>query len=632
MLAVGLKIDKGRTSQAAQPAAVVSIRKQGDKDVVAALKSPPVYLLSMFYFFMLGTGITASGWVVEYLIEARNGKLPKAGYIFAALAGGIFLGRIVLAQSTYRYGERRMTLAHPSGRKTRQSTFTKSLDDLPEELMVITLDAIVNSLNISRPDEYYKALHSLCLTSRRYHRLAKPYLYACVDNRCFDPATILRAYSNQPDMRGSAKRIIWVDDASFHDFLSKTKLRYELRHPERRELCKAIGTMGLQHLEERVVSHAIKYQSSDDLLTLFLILNPDVEILEVADANIRIRPHGYWNTSPLWTRMMRLAALGSLERMQHFRHLHRLIIRMGPISLQSVVLFLNLPALHEFVLANAFHAGPLWMSVALQSKSTVQRLSIEGSLIDTDAISECVNAIKCLTEFRFEFCDADNAFDEQIMDDGYPEFSYKALSTALAPHKRTLQTLRIVNLENHRYLDDGSDDTLGSLRDMTNVREIKVSLRGFRAESEERLQDHANLHDNLPPNINYLRVYVEKCTIEDDPYESQWWKVSLRNLAQDCRASYPHLKTIVVSDKPIGVLPIDEDVRKLRAQFKEQGVSFSIKGEHRVTPIPAVQEWKKLTADRDVILNGMSWKSKLHAIHLYDDYENECLLRNWRGL
>ncbi|KAF3048437.1 hypothetical protein E8E11_003003 [Didymella keratinophila] len=427
---------------------------------------------------------------------------------------------------------------------------------------------------------------------------------------------------------------MWVDDVGFHKFLAEAKLSYNLPHPERRELCKAIHTVGLLPCEERKVRQAIKEQSSDDLLTLFLILNPDIETLEVADANIRIRPRGYRHYShlPLWLKIMRLAAMGSLGGMQHFRHLNKLVIRMGPISLSCVLPFLRLPALHEVVLANAFHSGRLWMDLAPQPKSsTVQRLSFEGSLVETDAVVQFVNAIKCLTEFRFEFCDTNYAFNELIVDRGYPDFSYEALRTALVPHKDTLKTLRIVDLEDYHDTGFEDDDTLGSLQEMTSVREIEVSLEGFHTESEEHSQDHANLRDNLPPNINYLRVYVESCTIEDDPYESQWWKDSLRDLAQDCRANYPHLKTIVVSDKPIGVLPIDEDVRKLKAHFKEQGVSLFIKGEDLVTPIPAVQEWKKLTADRAIVLNGMDWKTKMHALHILDSHENKCLLRNWRG-
>lgn len=107
-----LKMHKTPQITEGQATTGISRRKQANKDMIAALKSPPVYLLSMFYFFMLGTGITASGWVVEYLIEARNGKLPEVGYVPAALAGGIFLGRLILAEPTFRFGERRMTLGY----------------------------------------------------------------------------------------------------------------------------------------------------------------------------------------------------------------------------------------------------------------------------------------------------------------------------------------------------------------------------------------------------------------------------------------------------------------------------------------------------------------------------------------
>ncbi|KAI8930918.1 hypothetical protein NX059_011933 [Plenodomus lindquistii] len=92
--------------------ATASRSQKANRDIVAALKSPSVYLLSMFYFFMLGTGITAGGWVVEYLIQARNGRLPEVGYVPAGLWGGIFLGRVVLAEPTHRFGERRMTLVY----------------------------------------------------------------------------------------------------------------------------------------------------------------------------------------------------------------------------------------------------------------------------------------------------------------------------------------------------------------------------------------------------------------------------------------------------------------------------------------------------------------------------------------
>ncbi|KAF2848358.1 MFS general substrate transporter [Plenodomus tracheiphilus IPT5] len=96
----------------ASGAASSSRNKKANREIIAALKLPSVYLLSMFYFFMLGAGITAGCWLVEYLIKARNGHLPDVGYVPAGLWGGIFLGRIVLAEPTHRLGERRMTMVY----------------------------------------------------------------------------------------------------------------------------------------------------------------------------------------------------------------------------------------------------------------------------------------------------------------------------------------------------------------------------------------------------------------------------------------------------------------------------------------------------------------------------------------
>ncbi|KAH7130251.1 major facilitator superfamily domain-containing protein [Dendryphion nanum] len=86
--------------------------KNATRDIIDTLKSRPVYLVSLFYFFSLGVGITAGGWVVEYLISARNGKLPEVGYVPAGLWGGIFLGRVLLSEPTHKYGERRMMMGY----------------------------------------------------------------------------------------------------------------------------------------------------------------------------------------------------------------------------------------------------------------------------------------------------------------------------------------------------------------------------------------------------------------------------------------------------------------------------------------------------------------------------------------
>lgn len=45
---------------------------------------------------------------MEYLVDVRNGDLKDMGYVPAGFYGGAFLGRLILAEPTYRWGERRM--------------------------------------------------------------------------------------------------------------------------------------------------------------------------------------------------------------------------------------------------------------------------------------------------------------------------------------------------------------------------------------------------------------------------------------------------------------------------------------------------------------------------------------------
>ncbi|MCJ1258271.1 hypothetical protein MMC24_006102 [Lignoscripta atroalba] len=82
------------------------------KEMKDTLRLPAVWLLSLFYFFYLGASFTAGGWVVEYLVQVRNGSLASVGYIPAGVAGGSFLGRLLLAEPTFRLGERRMLLLY----------------------------------------------------------------------------------------------------------------------------------------------------------------------------------------------------------------------------------------------------------------------------------------------------------------------------------------------------------------------------------------------------------------------------------------------------------------------------------------------------------------------------------------
>ncbi|KAJ5450039.1 Major facilitator superfamily domaingeneral substrate transporter [Penicillium daleae] len=85
-----------------------STGKTALKEIKATLSMPGVWLLSLYFFFFLGAGITSGGWMVEYLVNVRNGDVKDMGYVPAGYYGGGFLGRLLLAEPTHRLGERRM--------------------------------------------------------------------------------------------------------------------------------------------------------------------------------------------------------------------------------------------------------------------------------------------------------------------------------------------------------------------------------------------------------------------------------------------------------------------------------------------------------------------------------------------
>ncbi|KAI1468435.1 MFS general substrate transporter [Daldinia caldariorum] len=81
-------------------------------DTARLLRSRALWLLSLFYFFALGASGTASGWVVEFLTTVRGGDLRSAGYVPTGFYGGVLAGRLLLAEPTFRCGERRALLAY----------------------------------------------------------------------------------------------------------------------------------------------------------------------------------------------------------------------------------------------------------------------------------------------------------------------------------------------------------------------------------------------------------------------------------------------------------------------------------------------------------------------------------------
>lgn len=118
LIAIGLTfrdrmaLSKTRTNSGTEPAEDESTRKTAWMEMKKIIAAPSVWLLSLYFFFFLGAAITAGGWMVEYLVKVRIGNIKTIGNVPAGYYGGGFLGRLLLAEPTYRLGERRMIFAY----------------------------------------------------------------------------------------------------------------------------------------------------------------------------------------------------------------------------------------------------------------------------------------------------------------------------------------------------------------------------------------------------------------------------------------------------------------------------------------------------------------------------------------
>ncbi|RGP72602.1 hypothetical protein FLONG3_6610 [Fusarium longipes] len=105
-----LKLKRKEPAERTLEAEQSPVSRNGDAFALIkeTLKSKNVWLISMFFFFFLGATLTASGWVVEYLVDVRNGDINQMGFVPAGFSGGSLLGRLFLAEPTHRFGVRRM--------------------------------------------------------------------------------------------------------------------------------------------------------------------------------------------------------------------------------------------------------------------------------------------------------------------------------------------------------------------------------------------------------------------------------------------------------------------------------------------------------------------------------------------
>ncbi|KAH8596116.1 major facilitator superfamily domain-containing protein [Bisporella sp. PMI_857] len=74
--------------------------------MLKAFKNKVVILGALFIFAYQGAEVSISGWVISFLISARNGNPSSVGYVTAGFWSGITLGRFLLSPIAHRVGEK----------------------------------------------------------------------------------------------------------------------------------------------------------------------------------------------------------------------------------------------------------------------------------------------------------------------------------------------------------------------------------------------------------------------------------------------------------------------------------------------------------------------------------------------
>ncbi|PMB66450.1 Bypass of stop codon protein 6 [Beauveria bassiana] len=101
--------DAGSSSSAAAAAAAATGSRRRDAlwSMAGSLRTRLVLLGSILIFCYQGAEVSISGWVISFLIEARDGHPASVGYVTAGFWGGITLGRFLLVAPAQRIGEKR---------------------------------------------------------------------------------------------------------------------------------------------------------------------------------------------------------------------------------------------------------------------------------------------------------------------------------------------------------------------------------------------------------------------------------------------------------------------------------------------------------------------------------------------
>ncbi|XBQ94049.1 hypothetical protein V6000_009503 [Aspergillus fumigatus] len=78
----------------------------GGSRTTEAMKSPITWLIASWLFVYMGVEVSVGGWVVDFMIQERNGKPFESGLVPTGFWAGVTVGRLVLGFVNDWLGER----------------------------------------------------------------------------------------------------------------------------------------------------------------------------------------------------------------------------------------------------------------------------------------------------------------------------------------------------------------------------------------------------------------------------------------------------------------------------------------------------------------------------------------------
>ncbi|KAF1927674.1 uncharacterized protein M421DRAFT_393250 [Didymella exigua CBS 183.55] len=482
------------------------------------------------------------------------------------------------------------------------------LAHLPEEVLLLILDTILGALvrchALADVLQHVAALHNLCLTNKKFSRLATPYLCTFISNRNRRklPQTI-DAMILDSKKAESIKHISWALQV-------KRSSQVMLRRSPKAEtmFLQKLGRLGIPELAGGLRA-CFRGDSAEYHLATALVLAPNLEYLEAADVNYEQETVDGIIWRPIWLELLAMKALLRPTGLsQHFQRLHHLYLGMGELRFEQIGPLLRLPALRTLHLVGEQHNGRIaaqpWNKEVSDRCSTIETLIFECCEVSSQIVAQILDAIKHLKVLKLEL----NYWSPSSEDDGDfigQQLSWPTLSRAISAHKESLERLYLVDggsnpWEAHTDWADTEflvQEHLECLRDLPNLRYLDTSLMPFPK------NEWVSFHHMFLPRLEHLVINVE------DIQSSVMNASSLQDLAANCRSRLPLLQDVLVL-LPQKRHPTILDFSACKTAFESQGVYIVILISNNDEEEPI---WKlhPSTVEQNSKLGSDSWGCRL---------------------